>query len=106
MFIWERWDSFNRLITARRNPNLILLTYGWLIDQPALGLVLVVIWHLISTSILGWRLLTGWRIKQTQGTVKSWLEDIDPARDRDQWAVKIFTRAPLNLNNPSAISIN
>mgnify|MGYP006363577521 FL=1 len=106
MFIWEKMDSFNRLITARRNPNLILLTYGWLIDQPALGLLLVVIWHLISTAILGWRLHTGWRTKQTQGTLKSWLEDIDPARDRDLWAVKIFTRAPLNLTKPSAISAN
>lgn len=106
MFIWRKWDSFNRLITARRNPNLMLLTYGWLIDQPALGLLLVILWHLISTAILTWRLMMGWRTKQKEGSLKSWLQDIDPARDREIWAVKIFTRAPLNLRKPYPTSSN
>lgn len=106
MFIWHKLDSFNRLITARRNPNLLLLTYGWLTDQPALGLILVVIWHIASTAFLAWRLLTAWRIKQKEGTLKSWLQDIDPARDREIWAVRIFTRAPINLRKPYPVSIN
>lgn len=104
MFIWHKLDSFNRLITARRNPNLILLTYGWLTDQPALGLILVVVWHIASTAFLAWRLMTAWRIKQKEGTLKSWLQDIDPARDREIWAVRIFTRAPINLNKPYPVS--
>lgn len=106
MFIWHKLDSFNRLITARRNPNLLLLTYGWLTDQLALGLILVVVWHIASTAFLTWRLLTAWRIKQKEGTLKSWLQDIDPARDREIWAVRIFTRAPINLNKPYPTSIN
>ncbi|SFD89310.1 CDP-alcohol phosphatidyltransferase family protein [Nitrosomonas sp. Nm166] len=100
MFIWHKLDSFNRLITARRNPNLILLSYGWLTDQPDFGLLLVVLWHLISTAILIWRLIIGWRTKQKEGSLKSWLQDIDPARDRKIWAVKIFTRPPINLRKP------
>ncbi|MBP9102033.1 MAG: CDP-alcohol phosphatidyltransferase family protein [Nitrosomonas sp.] len=104
MFIWRKLDSFNRLITARRNPNLILLTYGWLTDQPDFGLLLVVAWHVISTAILIWRLMIGWQTKQKEGTLKSWLQDIDPARDREIWAVKIFTRAPINLRKPYSVS--
>lgn len=104
MFIWRKLDSFNRLITARRNPNLILLTYGWLTDQPDFGLLLVVVWHVISTAILIWRLMIGWQTKQKEGTLKSWLQDIDPARDREIWAVRIFTRAPINLRKPYPIS--
>ncbi len=106
MFIWRKWDSFNRLITARRNPNLILLTYGWLTDQPDVGLLLVVAWHLVSTGILTWRLITGWKTKQKEGSLKSWLQDIDPAHDREIWAVKIFTRAPINLRKSHPTSSN
>lgn len=104
MFIWRKLDSFNRLITARRNPNLILLTYGWLTEQPDFGLLSVVVWHVISTAILTWRLITGWQTKQKEGSLKSWLQDIDPARDREIWAVKIFTRAPINLRKPYPLS--
>lgn len=106
LFIWRKLDSFNRLITARRNPNLILLTYGWMTDQPDLGLLLVVAWHLISTAILTWRLMIGWQTWRKEGSLKSWLQDIDPARDREIWAVKIFTRAPINLSKSHTASSN
>ncbi|MCB1936372.1 MAG: CDP-alcohol phosphatidyltransferase family protein [Nitrosomonas sp.] len=96
MFIWRKFDSFNRLITARRNPNLVLLTIGWYIERPDLGLLLVVAWHLISTAILTGRLLAGWQIWRKEGRLRSWLQDIDPARDRDILAVKLFTRAPID----------
>ena len=106
LFIWRKLDSFHRLITARRNPNLLLLTYGWASGQPDTGLLMVVLWHLLSTGFLTWRVVTGWQVKQKEGALKSWLQDIDPARDRDIWAVKIFTRAPLNLRKPYPLSSN
>jgi hypothetical protein len=96
MFIWRKLDSFNRLVTARRNPNLLLLSYGWFIEQPDLGLLLVVAWHLLSTAFLTGRLIAGWRLWRQQGALRSWLQDIDPARDRNILAVKIFTRAPID----------
>lgn len=98
MFIWRKFDSFNRLITARRNPNLILLTYGWYIGRPDLGFLLVVVWHVLSTVILVGRLVVGWNEWRKQGRLRSWLQDIDPARDRDVLAVKVFTRAPIDPN--------
>jgi hypothetical protein len=52
IFIWRPRDSFSRLITARRNPNLILLTFGWFMDRLDIGVLSVVIWHLISTAFL------------------------------------------------------
>jgi phosphatidylglycerophosphate synthase len=96
LFIWHKADSYNRLITARRNPNLILLTYGWLIDRPDIGLSLVVIWHLISTGILTVRLLAAWQTMRKEGALRSWLQNIDPSKDRNQLAVRIFTRAPID----------
>lgn len=41
---WRPFDSFFRLITARRNPNLIILTLAWLVGQPGWGLFLVGVW--------------------------------------------------------------
>ncbi len=105
MFIWRRIDSYNRLITARRNPNLILLTYGWAIEQPDLGLLLVVAWHLLSTAILMGRLIAGWQVWRQQGKLRSWLQDIDPIRDRNILAVKLFTRAPIDPKRLQPVNV-
>src|SRR5690606_12102383 len=78
LFIWRKVDSFNRLITARRNPNLLLLTFSWLADRPDIGLVLVVGWHLLSTLILFVRLMMAWRERARIGRLHSWMEPIDP----------------------------
>ncbi|TXI22152.1 MAG: CDP-alcohol phosphatidyltransferase family protein [Nitrosomonas sp.] len=95
LFIWQKIDSFNRLITARRNPNLILLTASWFVGRPDIGFILVAGWHLLSTGFLAWRLFKAWQVKHAQGTLTSWMEAIDPVLDRKQIAVKVFTRVPL-----------
>jgi len=41
---WRPIDSLFRTVTARRNPNMILLTVGTLAGRPDLGLVMVAIW--------------------------------------------------------------
>ena len=99
IFIWQKFDSFNRLITARRNPNLILLTGGWIIGQPDLGFFAVVIWHLISTAILVIRVVYGWRAKYHNGPLKSWFEEIGPNQEDGGLAVRIFTRTPVSIND-------
>tara|TARA_Y100001936_G_scaffold252558_1_gene312728 strand:+ start:14022 stop:15245 length:1224 start_codon:yes stop_codon:yes gene_type:complete len=98
IFIWRRFDSFNRLITARRNPNLVLLTGGWAIGHPDLGFLALVIWHLISTVILIIRVIYGWRIRYYYGPLSSWFEEIVPNQERVDLAEKIFTRKPLRAN--------
>ena len=47
---WRPIDSFFRTITARRNPNLILLTLGALAGRADWGLLLVAGWTLISLA--------------------------------------------------------
>jgi phosphatidylglycerophosphate synthase len=45
---WRPIDSLFRTITARRNPNLLLLSVGTLGGRPDLGLVMVAIWTVVS----------------------------------------------------------
>lgn len=93
IFIWRTLDSFNRLVTARRNPNLILLTFGWLIGRPDIGLWSVIIWHLVSTIFLAIRVMMGWQARRSHGPLRSWIEEIVPGQDEGKLAVRIF--APL-----------
>ncbi|MFP8880706.1 MAG: CDP-alcohol phosphatidyltransferase family protein [Myxococcota bacterium] len=48
MHCWRPIDSLFRTISARRNPNLILLSVGTLGGRPDLGLVMVAIWTVVS----------------------------------------------------------
>lgn len=99
LFMWQPLDSFNRLVTARRNPNMLLLTVAWLAGQPAAGLWAVVIWHLLSTGFLAVRVLQGLAARLRGATLRPWLEGIDPLRDRERLAVRVFTRVPAELHD-------
>ena len=46
--VWQPIDSQFRLITARRNPNMVILVAALLIGRPDSGLVLVAWWTIIS----------------------------------------------------------
>jgi hypothetical protein len=94
LFVWRPLDSFNRLVTARRNPNLILLTAFWVAGHPAGGLLAVVAWHLVSTAFLFVRVLQAIGVRLRSGPLESWLATVDPVRDRHRLAVRLFTRAP------------
>jgi phosphatidylglycerophosphate synthase len=99
IFIWRPLDSFSRLITARRNPNLLLLTFGWFIDRPDIGLWSVVAWHLVSTAFLAVRLVMGWQARRFQGPLRSWFEEIVPGRDDGKLAVRIFVPLTVKVND-------
>lgn len=45
---WRPIDARFRLITTRRNPNLVLLTAGWAAGRPDLGFALVAFWTVAS----------------------------------------------------------
>ncbi|MDB5454124.1 MAG: hypothetical protein JWO33_2702 [Caulobacteraceae bacterium] len=51
MHAWRPFDSWFRLITARRNPNLILLTAACLAGRPDLGLLAVAAWTAICLVV-------------------------------------------------------
>jgi phosphatidylglycerophosphate synthase len=51
MHAWRPFDSFFRLITARRNPNLLILTPAWLLGRPDIGLFLMALWTAASLAV-------------------------------------------------------
>eukprot|EP01038_Epipyxis_sp_PR26KG_P002116 gene2116-3010_t len=57
MHVWQRFDSRLRLITARRNPNLLLLTASALVGRPDLGILAVAVWTAVCRVIHALRLL-------------------------------------------------
>lgn len=72
---WRRADSLFRLVTARRNPNLVLLTGAAILGRPELGLTAVAAWTVLSTVFhlvrVGQALaVAGWR-----GRLTSWLAE-------------------------------
>lgn len=99
IFIWRPLDSFNRLVTARRNPNLVLLTFSWFIGRPDIGLWSVIIWHLLSTIFLAVRVMMGWQARRSHGPLRSWFEEIVPGQDKGKLAVRIFAPLAVRIND-------
>ena len=75
IFCWRKVDSYSRLVTARRNPSLILLTLGALAGRPDLGLEAVALWTLVSTLFLLLRLAMAAGTRLSTGPLTSWLEE-------------------------------
>ncbi|WP_037499169.1 CDP-alcohol phosphatidyltransferase family protein [Sphingomonas jaspsi] len=71
--VWRRIDSQFRLITARRNPNMVILVAALAIGRPDLGLEWVAAWTLISL-IFHWVRLVQANARRDRGRpVTSWL---------------------------------
>lgn len=68
---WRPFDSFFRLITARRNPNLILLTASALVGRPDIGFTLVAIWTGLCLIVHAVQILQG--LAAPKGSIQSWL---------------------------------
>jgi phosphatidylglycerophosphate synthase len=71
--IWRRIDTFFRQITARRNPNLILLTLATIIGRPDWGLLAVAAWTAICLVLHGVQLLQAFAAKKAGGPLQSWM---------------------------------
>ncbi|MGI4778708.1 MAG: CDP-alcohol phosphatidyltransferase family protein [Janthinobacterium lividum] len=72
MHVWTRFDSKFRLVTARRNPNLLLLTAAVLVGRPDLGILAVAVWTVLSLAIHAVRLVQA-AIARRRGPLRSWL---------------------------------
>jgi len=68
---WRPFDSFFRLITARRNPNLLILTPAWLVGYPQVGFYLVAIWTGLSLLVHAAQLVQAMAMPRER--VVSWL---------------------------------
>src|SRR6478672_8713875 len=72
--VWRRLDSQFRLITARRNPNMVILAAALLFRRPDAGLKLVALWTLVSLIFHAVRLAQMTERKMSGANVISWLD--------------------------------
>jgi phosphatidylglycerophosphate synthase len=93
IFTWRPFDSWFRLIAARRNPNMIMLTASLVAGRPELGLMAVAAWTSLSTALLLVRLLLAARAKRGPNPVTSWLSEIGQTVDERSLAVRVFSHA-------------
>lgn len=73
LHVWQRFDSLFRLVTARRNPNLLILTAALLAGRPDLGFVAVAWWTGICLLVHLVRLLQAEAARRTRPP-RSWLD--------------------------------
>ncbi len=91
IFCWRPVDSYFRLITARRNPCMIFMTAGALMGRPDGGLAAVAVWTVLTSLFLCMRLAMAMYRQRVDGSIRSWLRDIDPAKPVQPLAVRLFT---------------
>lgn len=72
--IWQPIDSAFRQITARRNPNLAILTVGALAGAPAMGYLVAAGWMVICFCFHAVRLGQAFIQKRNGTAIVSWLE--------------------------------
>jgi phosphatidylglycerophosphate synthase len=71
--VWRRFDSRFRLITARRNPNMVILLAFLLAGRPDLGLIGVAAWTIISLLVHLVQLAQALAARARGRPVTSWL---------------------------------
>lgn len=92
VFCWRPLDAYFRLITARRNPNMLILTLSMLAGRPELGFLGVTFWTVASSIFLLGRFLSAVYVRFSQGPLQSWLVDVDSPEYNTSLAVRLFTR--------------
>jgi len=92
IFCWRPIDSYFRLITARRNPNMILLTGCYFVGRPDFGLLAVAFWTVWTSFFLLLRLAWAGYVRIIQGPLRSWFMDVNPSLHDKSLAIRLFTR--------------
>lgn len=72
--VWRKVDTWFRLFTARRNPNLVLLTLFALFGHPDLGLVAVAVWTAVCLLLHLLQLLQA-LLAARHGKLQSWMAE-------------------------------
>lgn len=70
--IWRKIDTLFRQITARRNPNLLLLSASLLIGRPDWGLIAVAVWTVVCLILHAVQLMQALAAKRRSPLV-SWM---------------------------------
>lgn len=72
MHVWQRFDSRLRLITARRNPNLLILSASLLVARPDVGISVVALWTAVCLVLHALRIVQA-AFARRHGPLRSWL---------------------------------
>ncbi len=72
--IWRPLDTIFRKITARRNPNLLILSASLLVQRPDWGIICVAAWSIICLVLHGIQLTHAFIVRKRQGhPLVSWM---------------------------------
>jgi len=71
--VWRRFDSRFRLVTARRNPNMVILLVSLIAGRPDWGLVAVAAWTAASLAVHLIQLAQAMAARAAGRPVVSWL---------------------------------
>jgi phosphatidylglycerophosphate synthase len=72
--VWRRFDSDFRLITARRNPNMVILFVSLIFQRPDIGLEAVAGWTVLSCAVHLVRLIQAMVVSARGTPIRSWLD--------------------------------
>jgi phosphatidylglycerophosphate synthase len=72
---WRRIDSVFRLFTARRNPNLAIMTVAVIGGRPDIGLQAAAVWTMLSLLFHFLRIGQAIRSERAGEPVQSWLAE-------------------------------
>jgi phosphatidylglycerophosphate synthase len=72
--VWRRIDSQFRLITARRNPNMVILFACMLVARPDWGIIALAWWTILSCLFHLVRLGQALAVRARGGEIRSWLD--------------------------------
>jgi phosphatidylglycerophosphate synthase len=95
IFTWRPIDAWFRLITARRNPCMIILTLSVLAGRPDWGFIAVTFWTVLTTIILNLRLAYAAVIRFRHGPLSSWLSEDDVETGPNARAYAVFSSTTL-----------
>ena len=90
IFTWRPFDAWFRLVTARRNPCMILLTLSLLIGKPEWGFIAVTFWTALTSVIMALRLLQALMVRLTRGPLSSWLSETNVASGPHAYSYSVF----------------
>ena len=78
MHTWRPVDSFFRLITARRNPNISILLVATLFGAPIMGFLLMALWTVLSLLFHAVRITQGFMLRDKNGLRSYLTEPFEP----------------------------
>jgi phosphatidylglycerophosphate synthase len=71
--IWRPIDTLFRQITARRNPNLLVLSFFTAMAKPDWGLLAVAAWTVICLGLHVLQMVQAFSVNRTAGPLNSWM---------------------------------